>query len=581
AGQVGAGHAAVPSLRGLANGRTLLLLDYARVTTERRAGPSASYLDPFSLEIVEVVRGPGSVVYGSDAMGGIIHARTPDPQADKTSGRFRISGGTGIPMGTLGAEANVPVGKGALLMQIHAREFNDYDSPEGTIEDSAASDRGFLFKGLLPTERTRWVFGLQVDNARDVGKPRDDDASSTFYPDEESVRLTANAELPAFKGLSSVELRTFVGRYRLVTDRETFATLTDPRQIDRSDVEAYDASARLVTRRPIPKGSLRTGIDLSSRFDLSSDQLTVEFDLLGQETARFDQQTIESASRYDAGLFAEADYLALRGKASIAGGLRLQGVWTENTGGFFGDQSTSEHTPSGYLAGSFRPSDNWTTTIQVARGFREPTLSDRYFAGVTGRGFIEGNPDLEPETSLQLDLSAQRTTALTQLGLYVYHYTIDDLIERFRTSPTTFELRNRGEASFWGFEAEGDVSFGKTFSGRAALNWARGEVADDGSFPDNVPAPSIRFSVHHRPTESWWWRAGYAYTFKDDRPGPTEQNTPAFGILSASGGYVVSDHLEIRVILKNLLDETYPASPDDDAVPGPGLSAALALAGRF
>ena len=69
-------HASVPSLRGLARGRTLLLLDGARVTTERRAGPSATFLDPFFLAGVEVSRGPGSVAYGSDAFGGVIHART-------------------------------------------------------------------------------------------------------------------------------------------------------------------------------------------------------------------------------------------------------------------------------------------------------------------------------------------------------------------------------------------------------------------------------------------------------------------------------------------------------------------------
>ncbi len=82
AGPSGTGHGMVPSLRGLPKQRTLVVLDEGRVTTERRAGPSASYLDPESMEEVEVVRGPGSVAYGSDAFGGIIRARSrmPDPR---------------------------------------------------------------------------------------------------------------------------------------------------------------------------------------------------------------------------------------------------------------------------------------------------------------------------------------------------------------------------------------------------------------------------------------------------------------------------------------------------------------------
>ncbi len=57
--QVSEGQAAVPALRGLSSGRTLILIDGARVNSERRAGASATFLDPDILEGVEVARGPG------------------------------------------------------------------------------------------------------------------------------------------------------------------------------------------------------------------------------------------------------------------------------------------------------------------------------------------------------------------------------------------------------------------------------------------------------------------------------------------------------------------------------------------
>lgn len=76
ASTVSEGQSGVPALRGLARGRTLVLIDGARVTAERRVGPSASYLDPASIAAVEVSRGPGSVAYGSDAFGGVLHVRT-------------------------------------------------------------------------------------------------------------------------------------------------------------------------------------------------------------------------------------------------------------------------------------------------------------------------------------------------------------------------------------------------------------------------------------------------------------------------------------------------------------------------
>ena len=82
ASKLGDGADSVPALRNLGRGRTLILIDGARVTTERRAGPSATFVDPASLGSVEVVRGPGSVIYGSDAFGGVLNVVTRDPEMD-------------------------------------------------------------------------------------------------------------------------------------------------------------------------------------------------------------------------------------------------------------------------------------------------------------------------------------------------------------------------------------------------------------------------------------------------------------------------------------------------------------------
>src|SRR5687767_12948781 len=96
--QVSEGQAAVPAIRGFARGRTLILLDGARVSSERRAGPSATFLDPMVVEGIDVARGPGSVAYGSDAFGGVISVRTRRAEPGSPL-RARVSGtvGAGVP----------------------------------------------------------------------------------------------------------------------------------------------------------------------------------------------------------------------------------------------------------------------------------------------------------------------------------------------------------------------------------------------------------------------------------------------------------------------------------------------------
>ncbi len=121
--QVSEGQAAVPAVRGLARGRTLILIDGARVTSERRVGPSATYMDPSVMDSVDVARGPGSVAYGSDAFGGVISVRTRRvAPASPWAVNFSALAGAGIPE-TRSVRAGVegPAGRQRALRRAYPR----------------------------------------------------------------------------------------------------------------------------------------------------------------------------------------------------------------------------------------------------------------------------------------------------------------------------------------------------------------------------------------------------------------------------------------------------------------------------
>ena len=135
--RTGEGQSAVPGLRGLPKHRTLILLDDGRVVSERRAGPSATFLDPDTLDEIEVVRGPGSVAYGSGAFGGIIRARSrmPQPVIDETTVTYALRGAQGTPGWGASTDVTTPLGNGGLLVGAQVRDYGDYSSPEGEVFD--------------------------------------------------------------------------------------------------------------------------------------------------------------------------------------------------------------------------------------------------------------------------------------------------------------------------------------------------------------------------------------------------------------------------------------------------------------
>ena len=206
------GQAAVPAIRGLAQGRSLIMIDGARVTSERRVGPSATYLDPFVLEGLEVSRGPGSVAYGSDAFGGVILARTRRPApGGPLKMRFMGAAGAGIPQ----ARTSVEVQKGVsptsgLLFQAHYRNAEDYTSPEGEVFNSGASDYGFLGRFEQATTHGLFSFGLQSDFGRDIERPRTNSHITRFYyPTEDSNRFTASYDMTPDRRIFPPHLRDF------------------------------------------------------------------------------------------------------------------------------------------------------------------------------------------------------------------------------------------------------------------------------------------------------------------------------------------------------------------------------------
>ena len=580
--QVSEGQAAVPAIRGLARGRTLILIDGARVSSERRVGASATFLDPSLIEGVDVARGPGSVAYGSDAFGGVISVRTRrvapgSPLAAQFSGTL----GAGVPERRGSIEVSKGLAGGGFLLAAHTRQADDWNSPEGEVFNSGFSDHGFLFRAEHRAAGGEVTVGWQSDFGREIERPRNNSRTVRFfYPTEDSHRFTAGYEARGVGGFQRAGLTGFLGSYAQVTDQDRFATATTGRSIERADVDAKDFHVRGFGERLFGKSRLELGVDVNGRFDLHAVDDLIQYGLTGDVISTRPNVSVDTAARTDAGAYASID-AAVAAAFVLGAGLRGDYVTTKNSGGYFGDRSTGNGALSGFASATLGSFKGFSLTAQIARGFRDPVLSDRYYRGPTGRGFITGNPDLDPETSVQGDLALRYVAPRVRLATFYYEYRIHDLIERYSTSTDFFFFRNRGTARVRGFEVEGQADLGAGVSLEIATQVAEGRALDDNAYLDDISPVNLSAVVRKQFGERAFGQVRAAYFSDDDHFGPTERAVPGYTLLDAAAGYRIAKPLELRINARNLLDQEYYASQDVRTVFAPGRSASLVVNVKF
>lgn len=582
--QVSEGHAAVPAIRGLARGRTLLLVDGGRVSSERRAGPSATFADPASFAGIDVARGPGSVAYGSDALGGVISVRTRRAEPNSP---LRVRGSAAIGAGVPEQRGTIEVSKGfaagGVLVQAHMRNADDWDSPEDDTEifNSGWKDRGLLARFDHQIGKGVLSLGWTSDFGRDIERPRDNSRTVRFYyPFENSHRFNSSYELANVVGFQQIALTGFAGNFEQRTDQDRFPTANSARSIERADISAKDFHVKAHAARAVGVARVEFGVDVNGRYGLDALDIIVPYDTAGNLLTGTTNVSIDTARRTDVGAYVQAD-AAIARLVRLSAGVRGDSVATRNVGGFFGDRSTSNGAFSGFGSATLGPFSGFSATGQVSRGFRDPTLSDRYFRGPSGRGFITGNPDLQPEKSLQYDLAARYALKRTQISAYFYHYRIDRLVERFSTQTDFFFFRNRGRARIRGFELESRADLGRGVALEVGGHIGRGVALDDDANLDDISPDTLSLLLRKDFSNRGFVQIRNAVSAADDRPGPSEVAAPGATIVDVAGGWKLTTHLELRGSVRNALDDSHFASPDPRWVYAPGRSGSITLAVQF
>ncbi|MGB5606314.1 MAG: TonB-dependent receptor [Gammaproteobacteria bacterium] len=399
-------------LRGTNTSHVTVLVDGIRMGSVTAGGVSWEFIPLAQVDRIEIVRGPNSALYGSEAIGGVVQIFTKRGKGDMQWG---ISAGAGR-----------------------------YNTREAALDFSGSSN-GNWFAGHL----TR----LDTDgfNAREptvvfgtpLNEPDDDGFNNTSISFRAGHRFSNNTEIE-FHGLHSEGSLEF-DNTATSPDEEDFveqAAGITLRISPADNLGITAAAGRSLDKRKTFRATLpgsRVFFDSERRtFSLQGDYYRTDTDVF---TLGFDSHDdlVDSStgynetSRYTNAVFAQ--YRGEIGKHTFLGRIRP-----------LDDEQFGSHT-TGNIAWGYPVSNHMQLTASYGTAYRAPTFNDLYFPSFMG--FPTSDPNLDPETSNTLELGLQGKTGELEWDIRAFRTDIDDLII---FDLATFLPANIGKARIDGLE---------------------------------------------------------------------------------------------------------------------------------
>ncbi|HEX8391054.1 MAG TPA: TonB-dependent receptor [Longimicrobium sp.] len=571
--------ASTPVIRGLAGERVLVVQNGQRTgDLSSTSADHALSVDPLAASRIEVVRGPASLLYGNNALGGVVNVIATDIPTTipgRTSGFLALQGESVNPGGALTGEMTAPVSSTlAVTARAGGRDVQDtrvggggqldntfYRNLYGTAGLGYVTERvqggvsfgGYTFKYGLPTLPGAEESGVSIDGDRFEGTGRLDVAMgrSGFT----NLRVDGSAQR---YGHDEIESGGEVGtRFRL--DTQT------------GSVTARTAYGRLTGALGV--SGLRKDYSPEGEEALTPGAASVN------GGAFVYQELALSGERNGPSLQAGARYDAYRVSPEETDDPRFARVRQRDFNNF-----------SGSLGLNVPLNDNLSASVSVARSFRAPTVEELYsnaFHHAVGTYDI-GDPELALETNRGAEAVLRAQSERVNAQFSTFYNRIDNYITADVVGDTTIVDEEHGEetvplnvfrqadAQLRGVEGQVELVTARHLVLGVMGDVVRGDFIGGGALPF-MPAARVGGSVR-------WDDGKYSvsldgrHAFAQDRTDMVEFRTDAYTLVNLSTGISLRRDARIHSIVlraDNLLDEAYREPTSRLLVPSPGRNLSL------
>ena len=573
-----------PIIRGLVGNQVLLLVDGIRLNNATyRYGPNQylSTIDPGLIERIDAIRGSGSVLYGSDALGGVVQilSKTPSFSHEK----FKVSGNAMAKWMSAGMEQSargeVDLGSRKIAFKggFSARNFGDILAGKGlgVLVPTGYNELSGDAKLLARTGRLG-VLTAAFQQLSQHNVPRYDQVAQggySIYDFEPQTRQLSYLRWETFSKQPWFQSFRITTSYnRSIEGINSQKNNSPDVKIQRDEVNTMGFTAEVISQ-PLPPWSFQSGAEYY--FDkvhstASTKNLTSNVETI-QRGSYADGSTASNLAMY-------TNHQYELNKFQVSAGLRFNAITVSVHDEVFGDQKISPSAFVGNLGLMMKVTNSFRVFVNSNTGFRAPNVDDMSkFGAVESDVFEIPSEGLSSEKSLTLETGVKMTRHRFSGTLAIYQTYLSDLIDRVPAmyqgsdmyeGRNVYQKQNIGEARLRGIEAEADIELIKSLSAFANITYTYGENITKQEPMRRIPPLFGRVGMRYQHASGFWAKAEWTAAGEQDRLAAGDKSDvriavrledgvmPSWNILNLHAGYTHKS-ISLNVIVQNLFDMAY------------------------
>lgn len=613
-----------PYIRGFTGFRTLMLVDGIRLNNSIfRDGPNQYWnlIDPYTIDRLEVVKGPSSVLYGSDAIGGAVNAilRRPDGYGEGFNGYRQVYARVSTAERSYAGRGEINATYGSWLGILVGGTWKDFGDVDGGGGEQDFTGYGVCSGDVKieyhPGPNTTWTFAhyqLYEDDAWRTHKTVHGIRWEGTSVGSELRRVIDESRSLTYLRFAQRNRGAFIDALELTASLQTLSeerwrtqsSLKKDRQ--GLDVHTYGLTAQFET--PSPVGRWTYGVEwYHDEVRSFADKYNADGSFNKSEI----QGPVGDDSRYDLlGVYVQ-DKIPLCDRLDLILGGRY--TYARAHAGKVKDPNTGDRISItenwDALVGSARFSwfadtdRHWNVFGGVSQGFRAPNLSDLSRLDTARTDEIEtASPGLDPERFIagELGVKADYKNFTAQASYYATN--IRDMIVRTPTGnvidgDNEVTKKNAGDGCIQGVELSAKYRFHPEWTVFGWFGWMYGEVdtyptsdPETRSEPiDRLMPPMGQIGLRwDHPKQKLWVEGVCTVACDADHLSTRDANdtsrippggTPGYVTFDLRGGWEIRDGLDVWVGLENLTNEDYRVH--GSGVNEPGLNLTVCMKWRF